>query len=253
MSSSAGTSSALVTGASRGIGRGIAQELAARGYGLTITARDGDCLERLAADLRTAGAPSVVPVPADLADRAACGRVVDAHRERFGSADVLVLAGGVGTAAPIGELAAHRLDKTFAVNLMSAIALTQAMLPMLRAGAARRHESGGGGSRVIALSSITGVYAEAGLAAYGASKAALGSFMETLNAEESGNGVMATAIAPGYVATDMSAWTSDSISPSAMLQVSDVVTVVGMLLELGPNASIPQIVMSRSGAGAYRA
>ena len=67
------------------------------------------------------------------------------------------------------------------------------------------------GARVIALASITGVYAEPGLAVYGASKAALISLMETLNAEESANGVMATAIAPAYVATDMSAWTADTI------------------------------------------
>ena len=71
--------------------------------------------------------------------------------------------------------------------------------------------------------------------------------METLNAEESGNGVLATAIAPAYVATDMSAWISDTIPASSMIQVDDVVAVVRMLLELGSTTSITRIIMTRSG------
>lgn len=153
-------------------------------------------------------------------------------------------------AGRIETLPAGRVDETFAVNVKSTIAIVQCALPLLRDAAVTdpRH-----GARVIALASITGAYAEPGLAAYGGSKAALISLMETLNAEEPGNGVMAAAIAPAYVDTDMSAWTTGVISAESMIQIDDVVAVACMLLELGHTASIPRIVISRSGANGYGA
>jgi 3-oxoacyl-[acyl-carrier protein] reductase len=81
------------------------------------------------------------------------------------------------------------------------MALVQQSLPLLREAA--NHDSRTG-AKVIGLASITGVYVEAGLGIYGATKAALLSLIETVNLEESGNGVTATAIAPAYVDTDMS-------------------------------------------------
>jgi 3-oxoacyl-[acyl-carrier protein] reductase len=230
--------------------RGIARELAIRGYGLTVTARRAEDLQELAGELTSAGAPQVHHLPADLADREAAVAVVTAHRERFGAMNALVLSGGVGTAGPIGELPERRFDKTFAVNVASSMAVVRAALPMLRQGARRDPAHG---SRVVALGSITGVYVEPGLAAYGASKAALISLMETLNAEESGNGVMATAIAPAFVKTDMSEWTTDVVPGETMIQVSDVVAVVRMLLDLGATASITKIVIGRSGTNGYQA
>ncbi|NLG21272.1 MAG: SDR family oxidoreductase [Actinomycetales bacterium] len=242
--------SALITGASRGIGRGVALELARLGYGLTVTARDPGVLEALAEELRSSGAPTVVPVAADLADRDALTAVVERHAEAFGSMDALVLSGGTGTAGPLETLPASRVDRTITVNLTSAIHLVQAALPWLRAAAASGPTAS---ARVILLASITGAYAEAGLAAYGASKAALLSLAETLNAEESGGGVMATAVAPAYVDTDMSEWTKETIPAETMLRVEDIVSIVRMLLGLGRTASITRIVVSRSGASAYGA
>jgi short-subunit dehydrogenase len=237
--------SALVTGASRGIGRGVARELAAQGFGLTITSRKEQPLRELAAELRSAGAAEVVPVAAELADRDRIGAVVRAHESAYGAMNALVLSGGVGTAAAFADLPAGRVERTFAVNTLSAVTAIQQALPLLRKAAALDAERG---ARVVALASITGVVAEPRLAAYGASKAALISLMETLNAEESANGVMATAIAPGYVATDMSEWITATVPADTMLQISDVVEVVAMLLRLGRTASITRIVMTRSGS-----
>ncbi|MGF6888670.1 NAD(P)-dependent dehydrogenase (short-subunit alcohol dehydrogenase family) [Nocardia sp. GAS34] len=121
---------------------------------------------------------------------------------------------------------------------------------MLRAAAAA---DPGRGAKVIALSSLTGVYAEAGLAVYGAAKAALISLIATLNAEESSHGVTATTIAPGYVDTEMSAWIHDRIPPDRMLAVSDVVELVDALLRLSSRAVVPNIVVSRAGTDGYRA
>lgn len=242
--------SALVTGATRGIGLGVATRLAERGFALTISARDVARLDEVAALLRDAGATDVRTVAADLADPDAAGRVVAAHADAFGAMKALVLNAGVGTAGTIAEFPSRRFDKTVAVNLNAPFALMQAALPLLRSGA---RNDPGRGAKVIALASIAGVYAEAGLAAYGATKAALVSLVETLNAEESGNGVSASAIAPGYVDTDMSEWIKDRIPAEDMLEVGDVVELVDALLKLSSRAVLPRLVLSRAGASLYSA
>jgi NAD(P)-dependent dehydrogenase (short-subunit alcohol dehydrogenase family) len=241
---------ALVTGASRGIGRGIAVALAQQGFGLTVTSRREEDLAALADELGRSGARDVVPVAADLGDRESLAAVVERHRQAYGTMDALVLAGGVGTGGPLQALPASRVDKTIAVNLTSAITMVQRALPLLRAAAAVHEEHG---ARVIALSSISGVHPEPGLAVYGASKAALISLMETLDTEESSNGVMATAIAPAYVATDMSSWVTDRIPADTMIPIDDVVAVVRMLVALGANTSLTRVVLSRSRGRQYSA
>lgn len=244
------TRTALISGASRGIGLGIANRLAQQGYSLTITARDAARLDAVAVDLRAAGAPEVVTVAADMADEDGVGRVLGAHADRFASMSALVLNAGVGTAGTFAESSMRRFDKTFAVNVRAPVQLIQGALPLLRAGAAAEPERG---AKVIALASIAGVYAEAGLSVYGAAKAALISLLATLNAEESAHGVTATSIAPGYVDTEMSAWIHDRIPPDRMLAVNDVVEMVDSLLRLSARAVVANIVMSRAGADAYRA
>jgi 3-oxoacyl-[acyl-carrier protein] reductase len=99
----------------------------------------------------------------------------------------------------------------------------------------------------------TGVFPEAGLALYGATKAALISLIETVNLEEAPYGVTATAIAPGYVNTDMSAWKTDTVPVESMIRVADVVAVANMLLDLGAATSITRIVMARRGSSGYQA
>lgn len=241
--------SALITGASRGIGRGTAMALAARGYALTVTARTAEDLEQMADALRVAGAPKVVTLAVDVADLDALPALVATHRDAFDTMQALILNAGVGTAGPVSQLSLTRLEKTLSVNVVAAAVLIREALPLLRAGAEHspRH-----GARIIGLSSLTGTYAEAGLAAYGASKAALTS-LPTVNAEESAHGVMASALAPGYVRTDMSAWVTDSIPAESMIPVDDLVGVVTMLLELSAGTSVPTLVMTRSGTSGYQA
>ena len=244
----AGEKTALVTGASRGIGLGIAHRLARLGYSLTITARDATRLDAVAAGLRSAGGGEVVAIAADMSDEEGVARVLNEHSDRFGVLSALLLNAGVGTAGALSDSSARRLDKTLAVNVRAPFQLIQGALPMLRAGALADPERG---AKVIALASITGVYAEAGLSVYGATKSALIALLAALNAEESGNGVTATAIAPGYVDTEMSAWIHDRIPPGEMLAVGDVVEMVDSLLRLSARAVVPSIVMSRAGTGGY--
>ncbi|NMM89358.1 short-chain dehydrogenase [Rhodococcus sp. SRB_17] len=242
--------SALVTGASKGIGLGIATRLATLGYGLTITARDSEKLEVVAEGLRSAGSPDVVVVAGDMANEDFAAELVAVHGDRFGSMRALILNAGVGTSGSVADYPMRRFDKTVAVNLRTPFALLQAALPLLRAAADNDLDAG---AKVITLSSMAGVYAESGLAVYGATKAALISMVEAFNAEESGNGISATAIAPGYVDTDMSAWTQDRIPPDTMIKVDDIVELVDGLLRLSARAVVPKVVMTRAGTDGYRA
>ena len=244
------TKSALVTGASRGIGLGVAKRLAQLGYSLTITARDTERLAAVAAELTADGAPEVLAIAGDLSDPAHLEHLTAEHRTKLGSMTALILNAGVGTAGNIADYPLRRFDKTFAVNVRAPFQLLQQSLPLLRAGAAEDPQRG---AKVVSLASITGVYAERGLAVYGATKAALISLTQTLNAEESGNGISATTIAPGYVDTDMSKWTQDTIPPTEMLEVNDIVEIVAAILQLSSRAVVPNIVMTRAGTDGYGA
>jgi 3-oxoacyl-[acyl-carrier protein] reductase len=156
---------------------------------------------------------------------------------------------GVGTAGPVAQFPMKRLTKSMRVNFVAPFTLIQASVPLLR----RWAEQSANGAKVVALASITGVYPEPGLAAYGATKAALLSLVETVNREEISHGITASAVAPGYVDTDMSAWVTDTIPASEMIPVADVVAVVDMLVNLSRHSSIPRVVMARSASTGYEA
>jgi 3-oxoacyl-[acyl-carrier protein] reductase len=244
------TRSALVTGASRGIGLGIAIRLAEHGYGLTLGARDPERLGSVAQQLRKAGASDVQALAGDVADEAYLGDLVAAHAARFDLLDALILNAGVGSAGPLVEFHPRRFDKQVTVNLRAPFVLLQQAMPLLRRAAARRPARG---AKVVALCSITGVYAEPDLAVYGATKAALTSLVRSVNREESGNGVCATAISPAYVDTDMAAYVHERIPVETMLEVGDVVAMVDACLQLSARAAVAQIVMARSSSNGHQA
>ncbi|ODU02835.1 MAG: short-chain dehydrogenase [Pseudonocardia sp. SCN 72-86] len=241
---------ALVTGGSRGIGLDIALRLAREGFAVTVAARKeagvAAAVERITG---ATGAPAF-GVAADMADEGALGRLATQHTERFGRLDVLVLAAGLGAEEPVAAIRTKAYDLQMNVNLRAPVLLVRELLPLLRTTAAANPDHG---ARVVALSSITGVAAEAGLSVYGATKAALLSFCETLSLEESGNGVNATAVAPGYVDTDMTAHLHGRLERESMLGVSDVSEMVLGLTRLSARAVVPSIVISRAGSHLWRA
>jgi NAD(P)-dependent dehydrogenase (short-subunit alcohol dehydrogenase family) len=240
--------SALVTGGSRGIGYGIAACLVRRGWSVTLTARREMQLDDAAAALSEGGG-AVHTVAADMADSAAVDAALDSHVERFGGLTGLVLAAGVGSAAPVAGYPIHRFDKQFAVNIRAPYALTSRALPLLRESASR----GGPRPQIIAIASIEGMHPDRNLSAYGASKSALISLMQSINIEENEHSVVATAISPAYVDTELSAWTNDTVPAHTMIRVEDVVRVVELVLDLSPYAVIPHVVVNRMGAGPHHA
>jgi NAD(P)-dependent dehydrogenase (short-subunit alcohol dehydrogenase family) len=221
---------ALVTGGSSGIGLAIARMLRDRGYDVTISARRQDWLDAAAHEI---GAHAV---QANVAQADDCRRLVAEHRDRFERLDVLVNCAGVGIGRSIPELETKHWDLQFAVNVRGAFLVTREALPLLR-------EARGW---IVNVSSIAGTIAAPGLAAYGASKAALISLTRSLNAELDAEGVRACAICPGFVDTPMAAWTG--MESQEMIQPEDCAEVVGMLLNLSPKARVPQVIIERLGS-----
>ncbi|WP_232716993.1 SDR family NAD(P)-dependent oxidoreductase [Gordonia metallireducens] len=248
MSEVSNTRAALVTGASRGIGAAIAERFAADGWDLTISARGREALENKAAELRERGAGRVEVVPADMTDADAITALGTAHADAFGRCDALIINAGMGSKGAVAQMPVKRFDRLYEVNVRAPYILLQSVLPTLRATA-----ESVGAAKVIAVASITGVYPEPELSAYGATKAALISLCETFNLEESENGVSATTIAPGYVNTDMTDWLKDRIPADEMITAADVAVVAHSITQLSRFAVLPNVVLTRPGTNLYRA
>ncbi|GGN19306.1 SDR family NAD(P)-dependent oxidoreductase [Streptomyces fuscichromogenes] len=240
---------ALVTGASRGIGRAIARRLAREGYDLTLTARDGDALRAAAEEFARLGARTEVAV-GDMSDEDAVRSVADVHRAAYGRLDALVVSAGVGSSAPLGGYPMHRFDKQFTVNVRAPFVLIDACLDLLRETVTLSPETG---TKIVAISSITAFAPEPGLAAYGASKAALVALCEAVNTEVSVAGVAATAICPGYVDTDMSAWMHERLAPTEMVTSEDIAELVLALTRTSRRAVVPHLPVVRAGSELWRA
>jgi 3-oxoacyl-[acyl-carrier protein] reductase len=221
--------SALVTGGSAGIGLALARVLREEGHDLTLVARRPEPLEDAATEL---GAHAVA---ANLADPEECVRIVAAHAERFGGLDVLVNSAGLGIGGSFADQSTKGISLQVDVNLRGTMVVTREALPLLRA--TRGH--------IVNLASIAGTIPTPGLAVYGATKAALIAFSNSLNREEAGHGIRATAICPAFVATKMTDWTG--IPPEEMIQVEDVVELVRAILRLSPRARVPSVVIERVG------
>jgi 3-oxoacyl-[acyl-carrier protein] reductase len=220
---------ALVTGASSGIGEAVARALAEDGFGVTLAARRVEPLEQLAEEL------GGLAVPTDVADSAQVRTLVERAVERFGRLDAVVTAAGVLHTAPVEELDEATWDETIDVNLKGTYLVAQAALPHLRASR----------GYLITLSSVSGQMGQPGGGAYNASKWAIRGFTQSLLQEVRGEGVRATAILPGRVATPMLG--SAEHDPD-LLAPEDVADAVRWLLSLRPVVQIKDLVLERTTA-----
>ena len=199
------------------------------GHDLTLVARRPEPLEAAAEELSALG------LAANLADPDECIRVVAAHAERHGGMDVLVNSAGIGIGGSFADQTTKAIGLQVDVNLSGILVVTRESLPHLRKAS----------GHVITLASIAGTIPTPGLAVYGATKAALIAFTNSLNREEADHGIRATAICPAFVATKMTDWTG--LPSEEMIQVEDVAELVRTILRLSPRARVPQVVIERVG------
>jgi 3-oxoacyl-[acyl-carrier protein] reductase len=185
---------ALVTGASRGIGRATAVELARRGTALALVGRPSAELDETVELARAAGAPEAVAFGCDLADARATEAAAYAVVSHFPGLAILVNNAGVAPRVSVEETRLDVWDETLAVNLRAPFVLTRAVLPVMR-----KHGRG----RIVHVGSISSTLGTPRLSAYCASKWGLVGFMKSLAEELSGSGIVTLAILPGSTATRM--------------------------------------------------
>src|SRR5712692_6392989 len=183
---------ALVTGASRGIGRAIATRLAAQGA-IVVAAARGDNAAATVAAIAGAGGRAEA-VGADVTDAVALGRLPEAVADRHGRLDILISNAGVTRDQLLLRMKRDDWDLVIATNLTAAFTLAQAaMRPMLK-------QRGG---RIITVSSVVGQMGNAGQTNYAASKAGLIGFAKALAREVASRGITVNVVAPGMIDTDM--------------------------------------------------
>ena len=220
---------ALVTGASSGIGQAVARALAAEGYGVALAARSADRLEQLAGEL------DGLAVPTDVSDRDQVQKLIERAVERFGRLDAVVTAAGVFHSAPVEKLDEAAWDETMDINVKGTYLVARAALPHLRASK----------GYLITVSSVSGTMGQQGGGAYNTSKWAVRGFTQSFLQEVRGEGVRATAISPGRVATPM---LGHHEQDPDLLAPEDVADAVRWLLSLRPIVQIKDLILERTTA-----
>jgi short-subunit dehydrogenase len=226
---------ALITGASSGIGATFAHHLARRGYGLILVARSKDKLEALAAELRAVHGTRVDVLPADLAQPAP-GAALKALVDALGlDVDLLVNNAGFGAAGAFHTLPAARQQEMIALNVAAVVDLAQTFLP----GMVER-----GRGDLINVASLAGFQPMPFMSVYGASKAFVLSFSEALWAEYRGRGIRVLAVCPGPVDTPFfEATGADGLRdavPSKLVMSAEAVVVRSLrALDAGEMTVVP--------------
>jgi NAD(P)-dependent dehydrogenase (short-subunit alcohol dehydrogenase family) len=238
---------AIVTGASSGIGLAVARMLGRQGHAVTMAARRAEKLDAACEELRAEGL-EVQRVPVDVGDEAGIERVVAAHHDAYGRLDVLMNNAGVGIGGPIGELDTKRMDLQLATNLRSIPLFYRAALPMLTvAGAEHRN------ALVVNTASIAGKQGQAWLGIYSATKFGVVGFTQSMNLELNALGIKSTALCPALVDTPMTDFVKERVAAESMIQTSDIVAAMRMLLTLTPGCVIGEIVFQPPGGGQLEA
>ena len=195
---------AIVTGASRGIGRAISIRLAADGCIVALIARDVDALAEVQTEIEDAGGTASSHA-CDLQDIATFVSTIESIVEQYGRVDVLVNNAGMTRDGLMLRMTDEDFDCVINVNLKAVFAACRTVArPMMK----------GRWGRMINISSVTGLSGNAGQANYAAAKAGLVGLTKTIAKEFGSKGITANAIAPGFIETDMTARLGDEVRKS---------------------------------------
>lgn len=198
---------AVITGASSGIGRAIAETFLAQGAKIAVFARNTAAL----AEIAKGREDRVLVVGGDVTKAEDLARLVGAAVERFGGVDLVIPNAGIAKAVPFADSDEAAIDHQFAVNFTGAVQTVRGFLPHIRKGGA-----------VVFVTTFLTQVGFPGLAIYSASKAALKSFAQTLAAELAPQGIRVNSVAPGPIATPI--WGSIGLPPDVLQAVATQVT-----------------------------
>jgi short-subunit dehydrogenase len=227
--------SVFITGASSGIGRALAAELAGRGYDLFLTARRSDALEQLRAEIAAAHPGRSVEVrQLDVTDAEDVARAIEEAAARFGRCDIVVANAGVGNSGRVGEGAMQRARAIIETNLIGAIATIDAAVALFR--------RQGGGGQIVGVTSVAGARGLPGSSTYSASKAGLAVYLDAVRAETYGEPITVTTLAPGYIDTPIN---QDVKSRPFLIDVQKGARIMADLIERRVGyATVPRLPWS---------
>ena len=203
-----------ITGASSGIGEALAQELAASGAHLILSARNEKELNRVAANCNQAGAASVQVEILDLSAHDTIPGLVEKVLKRVGKVDVLINNGGISQRALASDTSLEVDKKLMNINYFGTVAMTKALLPGMLT-----HQLG----HIVTITSLTGKFGTPYRSAYAASKHALHGFFDSLRAELAQTPIKVTLVCPGFVRTNVSlnALTGDGAQLGSMDEATE--------------------------------
>ena len=227
---------ALVTGASRGIGKQIALTLAARGANVVLSATNAALLDEVAHEITAAAAPTPLTIPADLTDEKSIIALVAAADRSLGRLDILVNNAGITHAAQLEDTATEDYDRIMAVNARAPFILCRQALPMLKK-APRGF--------IINIASVVGVKGYPNQSAYTASKHALRGMSMALAEELAETDITVHLLCPGGVDTDMVSSVRPDIPKQKLINPKEIAEIVDYLTTHKGNAIIEEIHIRR--------
>lgn len=222
---------AVVTGASRGIGRAIAEALAAEGSTLVLNAMSPGTLEQTAAALRSKGA-AVETVAGDVGDEATAARLVEAATSRTGRLDVVVNNAGIGHLGPVETMEAAEFDRVCRTNLRGPFLLMKAAIPALRRG---------GGGTIVSVASLAGVNPVPQRAVYAATKWGLIGLSRSLMQEVRRDGIRVLILEPGSTLTEFGHDPAKLANAEKLVRPEDVAAILLAALKLPARAMVSEI------------
>lgn len=201
---------ALITGGSRGIGEAIANKFAKEGYNLVINyVSDNTDLQALTNEFKENGA-EVLFVKADVTDFNACEEMAKSAIEKFGQIDVVINNAGITKDNLLMRMKEEDFDRVIDINLKGTFNVTKTVTPYMM-----KKRSG----KIVNISSVVGVSGNAGQCNYAASKAGIIGFTKSIAKELASRNILANAVAPGFIATDMTAVLSDTVKENINAQI----------------------------------
>ena len=228
---------AIITGASRGIGRACAKGMADHGYRVVLVSRTEPALLEVAAEIRNDHiqqpdqAPEVYPL--DITDEEKVDQMVADIAGQYGRIDLLINNAGIYIDGSL-DMSVEEFDRLYHANLRAPFSLMKAVIPVMK-----KQRSGS----IFNIASRSGKHGFAKSGGYVSSKFGLVGLSESLHRELAQEGIRITAICPGWVDTEMARQAGTPLRDSEMIQAEDIVKTILWVLDLSPGACVREIVL----------